>query len=1089
MSRTEVEAVVNDYFRRLEALLTVLPAEEREQLLGEIRAHVAEARAGLGPESVEGVREMLDRVGRPEEIAAEAFGGQAAQTSRRNRRVPVIAAVVLVAVIGAVLGFVLTDSSGSHDSAAAPTVAVGGFPTGVAVDPVTATAYVASGEASALSLINGDTCNASTQSGCAGVMSAPTGGQDAIGVAIDTPTHTVYAVNGSGSLAVFDESKCNATVPVSGCTKPSALVSIPGGPEFLAVNEKTDTVYVADTDGGTVSVIDGRTCNAADTRGCSKPPAEVTVGSGPFPIAVDEQTNTIYVGTLGGAQGLQSQGAVYVINGGRCDAADMRCRVAPKPVVVGAGPSGIAVDDATGTVYVSSESGTVSLIDAKGCTGTVTTSCAKRLPAIAVGNDARGDLVDDTTGTLYVTDAGSNSVSMINTAGCNAQNLVDCRAVPPAFPVGASPRRLALDTATHTLYVVNVIDNTVSVIDTRRCNAGDTHGCPTQSPRSSAAGSRMMSTAPIANVPAQDSSCSPTTNADTSGGAASTVTTGAEQVASGTIAGQSWSLWSKKGQTGADALENAGLVVNGHAYGLCPGYPNPAELELLDLGKTAVVFGVIGYPGKAKLSLSVGRVGTFTPGKPLPSPGVQVVNGVSFFIGTLPNSACAYKALELDSTSPGVSAEHDLGFGGCTTNKLVPITFSQGIWQLEPGKFVNNFSSGPSMQSVPTANVPLQDSSCSPATNASASGASATMVTAGAHQVASGTIAGQSWSLWSKKGQTGANALEDAGLVVDGHAYGLCPGYPNPAELELLNLGKSGIVYGVIGYPGKAKIKLTTGTIGTFTPGSALPSPAVRAVNGVSFFIGTLPKSACAYKALELDSTSPGVSAEHNLGFGGCTSKQIVPITFSQGIWQLKPGKFVNNFPGESGSGPGVMTAGGGNSSPLTTTFESCNASATSVQSGKPAGPLTRDATKVASGIVDGHSWSLWADKTSSGMSGIENGGVVLDSRWYGLCAGYPNPAEFELIDAKPAGIAYGYVANPGPYAITLSPGEHVPRSDVRRIRGGSFFIAALPHEACTYNTIQLNAVTPTVNDLRYQQFGSCKANQLVQVEGGHGEW
>lgn len=100
----------------------------------------------------------------------------------------------------------------------------------------------------------------------------------------------------------------------------------------------------------------------------------------------------------------------------------------------------------------------------------------------------------------------------------------------------------------------------------------------------------------------------------------------------------------------------------------------------------------------------------------------------------------------------------------------------------------------------------------------------------------------------------------------------------------------------MIGHPGKAKIDLSAGTVGTFTPGKALPSPAVIVVNGVSFFVGTLPESACDYPALELDSTSPGVSAEHNLGFGSCAAGQLVPITASQGIWQLPAGQFQDSF-------------------------------------------------------------------------------------------------------------------------------------------------------------------------------------------------
>ncbi len=758
-----------------------------------------------------------------------------------------------VAVIVAVVSLLLVGSAAKIVRVTvAPTASVGGFPTGVAVDSATDTVYVASGSSSALSIINGKSCNASSSSGCTSVNSVSTRGEDAIGVAVDEQTGTVYAVNSSGTLAVIDARTCSA-VETSGCAKTSALVNLAGGPEFLALNAKTDTIYVADTASGAVSVIDGKTCNAADTSGCSKAPATVKVGQGAFPIAVDESTNTVYVGTLSGRGA--GGGATYVIDGNHCDSTDTSgCATAPKSVSVGSGPAGIAVDQSTGTVYVSSEAGTVSLISEKTCKATDTSGCSKRAPTVTIESDPRGSALDPATHTLYVTNAGSNTVSMIDTSTCNALETSGCSAPPKTIPVGNSPRRIALDPATHTAYVVNVLDNTVSMIDTQHCNATDTRGCPTRSPAGTAVrtGVGAGSLPGIAVGPATNSSCSPATNASSSGGAPGTVSGDANKVASGTVDGKRWSLWSAKGKSGADALEDAGLVLDGRAYGLCPGYPNPAELELLDAGSAAIVYGVIGYPGKAKIDLSLGTLHTFSSGRALPSPPVQVVDGVSFFIGSLPRTACDYASLELNSTSPSYSAEHNLGFGPCLTNRLVPITASQGIWQLQPGKFVSSFGSvGRITGNGSPALAPVNNSSCSPVTVASTSGRPASSLTSNAREVASGTVGGKSWSLWSEKGESGADALEDAGLVLDGRAYGLCPGFANPAEFELLDAGASGIVYGVIGYPGKARIKLSVGTVGTFNSGKPLPSPAVELVNGVSFFIGALPRSACAYRSLE----------------------------------------------------------------------------------------------------------------------------------------------------------------------------------------------------------------------------------------------
>jgi hypothetical protein len=412
--------------------------------------------------------------------------------------------------------------------------------------------------------------------------------------------------------------------------------------------------------------------------------------------------------------------------------------------------------------------------------------------------------------------------------------------------------------------------------------------------------------------------CAPTTDAATSGGSPQELMRSASKVAKGTIEGKAWSLWSSHGESGATGLENGGLVFGGREYGLCPGYPNPSETEMIDTGADAIIYGVVDYPGLAKVQIATGSLNTFATGAALPSPHVSVVNGVSFYIGTLPKPACAYSYFEINTTSPSYSAEHNIGFGdnganqgysitnnegnvgACVSGKLDPLSYSEGIWQLPPGQFQSNFgssaaSSGSGSGSTPV-NVPNDTSTCSPTSDPSSSGGPSSAITSTDAEVAHGTVQGQLWSLWSAKGQSGADGIEDGGLVLDGRAYGLCPGFPNPAELELIDVGSDGVVAGIVGYPGLATVDLSESSTGTFDVGQTLPSPSVQVVDGVSFFIGTLPKSACDYSSLELNTTSPGVSAEHNVGFGTCAPNQLVPISGSQGIWQLPPGQFQSNF-------------------------------------------------------------------------------------------------------------------------------------------------------------------------------------------------
>lgn len=232
--------------------------------------------------------------------------------------------------------------------------------------------------------------------------------------------------------------------------------------------------------------------------------------------------------------------------------------------------------------------------------------------------------------------------------------------------------------------------------------------------------------------------CAPTTDAATSGGSPRQLMSSASEVASGVIEQKAWSLWSAHGQSGAAGLEDGGLVFDGREYGLCPGYPNPSETEMIDTGGDAIIYGVVNYPGVAKVQVSTGALNSFAVGTVLPSPHVSLVNGVSFYIGTLPRSACTYSYFEINTTSPSYSAQHNIGFGEngvgqgysitdnpgnagtCVAGKLDPLSYSEGEWQLPPGQFPGNAGgggAGPGPGSPTSAvNVPNDTSDCSPST-------------------------------------------------------------------------------------------------------------------------------------------------------------------------------------------------------------------------------------------------------------------------------------------------------------------------------------------------------------------------------------
>ncbi|MDQ3865844.1 MAG: DUF1700 domain-containing protein [Actinomycetota bacterium] len=94
------EQLVRDYLDRLERELSDLPSARRREIVGDISEHIAEARA-WGASDEGSVRSLLDRLGDPADIAAEArerFG-----VRPRRSGILEIAALVLLLVGGVLL--------------------------------------------------------------------------------------------------------------------------------------------------------------------------------------------------------------------------------------------------------------------------------------------------------------------------------------------------------------------------------------------------------------------------------------------------------------------------------------------------------------------------------------------------------------------------------------------------------------------------------------------------------------------------------------------------------------------------------------------------------------------------------------------------------------------------------------------------------------------------------------------------------------------------------------------------------------------------------------------------------------------------
>jgi DNA-binding beta-propeller fold protein YncE len=154
-------------------------------------------------------------------------------------------------------------------------------------------------------------------------------------------------------------------------------------------------------------------------------------------------------------------------------------------VTVGNNPVGVAVDTARHTVYVSNGFATVSVIDTKKCNSTKSSGCVA-VATLTLSSNALYLILDPTTDTIYAS-IFDNAIAVINAATCNATNTSGCGQTPATVTLSDLPIGIALDIATHTLYVGYGDEAPISIISTATCNATNTSGCG-QTPVQTSAG-------------------------------------------------------------------------------------------------------------------------------------------------------------------------------------------------------------------------------------------------------------------------------------------------------------------------------------------------------------------------------------------------------------------------------------------------------------------------------------------------------------------------------------------------------------------------------------------------------------------------
>ena len=269
-------------------------------------------------------------------------------------------------------------------------------------------------------------------------------------------THTVFVANSQdNTVSVIDGTNNTVIGEIE-------VGNLPIGVGVLSL----ESVFVANSQDNTVSVIDGTNNTVI---------GEIEVPLFPYSVVVDDTRYRIYtthplLNTVSVIDGTNNTviGEIEVGKGPRAIALDWKTHTlyvtnsfnntvsvidgtnntVVGEIDVGKEPRGIGVDSDTHTIFVAnSQDNTVSVINAT--TNTL-------IGGIIVGKEPEAVEVDSDGHIVYVSNYGSDSISVINGTDYTVIGEIE---------VGKGPMGMGYDFYTDTLYVANSDENTVSVID------------------------------------------------------------------------------------------------------------------------------------------------------------------------------------------------------------------------------------------------------------------------------------------------------------------------------------------------------------------------------------------------------------------------------------------------------------------------------------------------------------------------------------------------------------------------------------------------------------------------------------------------
>ena len=305
------------------------------------------------------------------------------------------------------------------------TVPVGVSACQLAVDPVTDRIYVTNEGEQFVTVIDGATNNTTTINV----------GYNACELAINTKTNKIYVPTENNTVTVID-----------GATSETTKIAFDAPTSNIVVNSATNTAYVVlDAHGpARIAAIDGATNNTAEIASLNSPVLSTAVNSGTNQVyAVYDFPDLHYSGLA------IVDGTTFAIS-----------RVGDDPIFRDPPTGGIAVNESTNRIYVTRNSGAVSVIDG---------------PTLSTLNVMTSPVPDFVT-----VDSGINQIYSLNTNSDSSAHGTTCTVIDGAtnltttLQVGVAPIAAAVNPVTHRVYVANSCGNdpncllapgTVSVIE------------------------------------------------------------------------------------------------------------------------------------------------------------------------------------------------------------------------------------------------------------------------------------------------------------------------------------------------------------------------------------------------------------------------------------------------------------------------------------------------------------------------------------------------------------------------------------------------------------------------------------------------